>query len=301
MEKLVWFRGLWLFFLLVVTNAAPAAALSPEQTYLLGPRDVITLSIRAGGEEQYKGDLTVSAEGKINVPFLGPMDAEGLSTPRLEAAISEILARDYFVDPAVNIHIKEYHSLRYYIVGAIKNPGLYEMASSANLMQLIATAGGVDLDRANVAYILRDAVGQADIIEEEEVEALMARNEPLKVDLKGLLDKGDLRHNVQLRTGDVVYIPFKKSQDVAASNIYVDGEVNSPGVYPFQPGLTAMNACLMAGGFGKYAAPNRTRVIRKKGEEKEIIEIDLNAVKRGEAADLELMPGDLIHVPETWL
>jgi polysaccharide export outer membrane protein len=81
----------------------------------------------------------------------------------------------------------------------------------------------------------------------------------------------------------------------------VEGEVNNPGAYTFQPGLKALKACILAGGVTKYAAANRARIIRKQGDKQEIIKINLEDVKKGTIADLELMPGDLIHIPETWL
>jgi polysaccharide export outer membrane protein len=77
--------------------------------------------------------------------------------------------------------------------------------------------------------------------------------------------------------------------------------VKKPGIYDYQPGLTALNACIMAGGFGKFAAPNRTKIIRNQGGKQEIIKINLNDVKKGKIPDIELKPGDRIHVPETWL
>jgi len=57
----------------------------------------------------------------------------------------------------------------------------------------------------------------------------------------------------------------------------------------------------MAGGFNTFAAPNRTRIIRKKDNDIEIIKINLNDVKKGEIPDIKLKPGDRIHIPETWL
>ncbi|MCI5179114.1 MAG: hypothetical protein D3911_07310, partial [Candidatus Electrothrix sp. AW3_4] len=44
-------------------------------------------------------------------------------------------------------------------------------------------------------------------------------------------------------------------------------EVENPGMFPYRPGLTALNACVMAGGFTESAAPERATIIRKKGEE----------------------------------
>ena len=57
----------------------------------------------------------------------------------------------------------------------------------------------------------------------------------------------------------------------------------------------------MAGGFGKYSAPNRARVIRQQGDKQSVLEIDLNRVKKGEILDIELQPGDRVHIPESWL
>ncbi|MCI5151419.1 MAG: hypothetical protein D3916_18915, partial [Candidatus Electrothrix sp. MAN1_4] len=84
-------------------------------------------------------------------------------------------------------------------------------------------------------------------------------------------------------------------------NIYIEGEVKNPGMFPYSPGLTALNACVMAGGFNEFAAPNRTKVIRKDGDQKKVIKIDLEEVKAGDIPDLPLQPGDFINVPETWL
>lgn len=270
-----------------------------NEDYLIGPRDILTVIIYAGGEEQQKVDLTVSAQGTINAPFIGPVSVKGLSIRQLELAITEPLARDYFVNPQVNIRVKEYHSLHYYISGAVKSPGMYEVSSNTSLMELLAKAGGVLPERGNVAYILRESV---ELIEQKEkIEDFILAKDPIKIDLKKLLDLGDMSFNVMLRPGDVVYIPLEKTLDLAESKIYIEGEVKKPGVYDFQVGLTAMNACIMAGGFDKFAAPNRTKIIRKNKENQEIIKINLDEVREGKIPDIELKPGDRIYVPETWL
>jgi polysaccharide export outer membrane protein len=268
----------------------PGSSLAQNKPYRIGPRDILTLTIYAGGEKQQEVDLTVSAQGMINVPFIGATMADGLTPSELEKRIIEPLARDYFVNPKVNICVKEYHSLHYYISGAVKTPGLYETTTEASLLELIAKAGGVQPSRGNVAYIMRNPS-----------EEVSETSEPMKVDLQRLLDKGDMGANPTLKPGDVVYIPLQKALDLAESNIYVEGEVKKPGIYDYHPGITAMNACVMAGGFDQFAAPNRTRIIRQNGEEVMIIKINLNKVKDGKIPDVELQPGDRIHVPETWL
>lgn len=184
-------------FLFLIISPCLSQDQTPTKDYLIGPQDTLTLTIYAGGEKQQEVELTVSAQGMINVPFVGSVKAGGLPINKLEEKVTKSLAKDYFVKPQVHIHLKGYHSLRH--------------------------------------------------------------------------------------------------------QISVEGEVKRPGVYNYQRGMTALNACIMAGGFDKYAAANRTLIIRKKGGKQVIIKVNLNDVKEGKAPDVELRPGDRIHVPETWL
>ncbi len=280
--------------------AAPCLISAQEPGYQIGARDVISIDIYAGGEKQQAVVISVDAKGMINVPFIGPVHAAGLTLPELRTRISEPLAADYFVNPEVILHIREYKNLYYYISGAVASPGLYETSSKITLMELIAKAGGVLSTRGDVGYILRNAAQQ--VQDGKNLETLMSEREKEEVDLKKLLDQVDMSQNVQLQSGDVVYIPVKDENQIEEEkpSIYVEGEVKSPGAYTYKYGLTALNACILAGGFSKYAAPNRTRIIRKKEGEQIIIGINLDEVKKGKKKDVELEPGDLIHVPESW-
>jgi len=292
-------RGLSGFILIQIFFLALCSLSSAqEQAYRIGPRDLLSLVIYAGGEEQQSVDLTVSEQGEINVPFIGTIIAGGLTVPELHTRILEPLAADYFVSPEVNVQVKEYHSLRYYISGAVVSPGLYETHSKPSLMQLIAKAGGVIPNRGDFAYVLRDATEQ--IQGGEDPEILMSQKVREEVSLVKLLEQVDMSHNPILQSGDVVYIPIKDELKEMPS-VYVEGEVKSPGIYTFKTGLTALNACIKAGGFTKYAAPNRARIIRKQDDKQTIIKIDLDDVKKGAVKDFELQPGDLINVPESWL
>ena len=65
--------------------------------------------------------------------------------------------------------------------------------------------------------------------------------------------------------------------------------------------MTALSACLLAGGFTKFAAANRTRIVRQDGDQQKVIKIDLEDVIEGKIPDVKIFPGDRIHIPETWL
>jgi polysaccharide export outer membrane protein len=232
----------------------------------------------------------------VNFPFIGAVKAEGLSSSELEKKVYVLLEKDYFVDPQVHISIKEYHSLHFFISGAVKAPGKYEMQVATSLMDLIAKAEGLTLESGNIAYIMRDTSDNNATSTDKN-----GKNEPIKVNLIKLLDEGDMRHNVALLPGDSIYIPFAKGLNQSDSKVYVSGEVENPALYEYQPGLTALSVCIMAGGFATYAAPNRTTIVRVENGVQQVIKIDLEDVIEGKIPDVLLKPGDRINVPESWL
>lgn len=264
-----------------------AAEKSKKPVYKVGPGDIINLSIIAGGVEQANTDIVVSEQGEITVPFIGNINASGLTLKNLEKKIFIPLEKEYFVDPQINIQIKEYHSLSFTISGAVNSPGKFELSFHPTIMDLIAQAGGVSPSRGNIAYILRQSQD--------------SENDPVNIDLSKLLDEGDMTQNIMLKTGDKVYIPLAAKLDQTRTKVYLEGEIKQPGMMDYQPGLTALSACIMSGGFGKYAAPSRARIIRKDGDSHKIIKINLDKINDGDLPDFPLEPGDRIHIPETWL
>lgn len=292
------------FLLLTVFLPTGIPHAETDDNYRLGAEDVLAISIMAGGEEQVKTDMVVGANGDVNVPFIGKVKALGLTLDELEKAIVAPLARDFFVDPQVHLQIKEYKSLQFFVSGAVKNPGMFELDYTPRVMDLIASAGGVLPERGNIAYILKG--GRNTQMSEEElnqiaIEGGAAAKGPLKIDLIKLLDEGDMTENQRLQSGDTVYIPLGTNLNQSATKVYVQGEVKKPGVIDYQPGMTALAACIMAGGFDKFAAPNRAKVVRQTADGQETIKINLEKVIAGDLPDLPLKPGDRIHIPESWL
>jgi len=284
--------------ILLFTLITAGTGLCQTATYHIGPRDVLSVAIHAGGVEQEKTEVTVSEHGKINVPFIGPIKAEGLTLTELENAIQIPLARDYFVNPQVHVQVKEYHSINFFISGAVKKPGEYEMTSATNFLELVARAEGLLKDRGSIAYVLREIHG---ISTEEDVKKAIKKNATIKVDLTRLLDEGDISHNMSLVSGDIVYVPRANKLNQSVYKIYVEGEVKKPGVYDYQPGITTMTACVLAGGFDKYAAISRVKIVRNENGKQKIIKVNLEKVQDGQSSDIPIKPGDHIHIPETWL
>jgi len=287
-----------LVFLFPLAQGFPATT-GKSTAYKIGPEDILTITIIAGGEQQVKTDLAVSHAGHANIPFIGRIKAAGLTPGQFEDLVLVPLERDFFVDPQVHIQIKEYHSLQFFISGAVKNPGMFELDFTPTVMDLVASAGGVLPERGNIAYILR-GIRKQDMTQTT-LEESLAKKEPIKIDLLRLLDKGDMSENIKLKSGDTIYIPLGKKLDQTGSKVYVEGKVKKPGVFDYQPGMTALSACIIAGGFAKFSAPNRTKIIRQTKEGIKTISINLDRVQTGKLPDLELQPGDRIHIPESWL
>lgn len=269
--------------LVLLSTASLSFAQTADVTgYRLGPGDVVKISILAGGEEQVSKGMVVGDNGGVTVPFIGKIQAAGLTLGELEKQIVLPLGQDYFVNPQVHLQIEEYHSLQFFISGTVNSPGVYSLDFIPTLMDLIAKAGGVTEERGNLAYVLRgvkDPVQmQADTgMSDEKLSQTIAdaRTKPITVNLQRLLDEGDMTENIRLQTGDTIYIPPGTKLDQATTKIYVQGRVKRPGVFDYQPGITALAACILAGGFDEFAAPNRAKVIRHINNERNVITINL--------------------------
>lgn len=278
-----------LLFLLGLCVTMLVGQVSGASSYTLGADDVISVTIFAGGEKQVEVNVSISGQGMINAPFVGPTKAAGVSTSELEEKLLISLKKDYFVDPQVYIQVSDYQSLHYSISGAVEKPGKFSMQSATTLMELIAKAEGATKERGSVAYIMRD------------IDSGQANTEPIKVNLTKLLDEGDMSHNIKLQSGDSVYIPLSKGLNQNDSMVFVSGRVKKPGSHEFQPGLTALSVCIMAGGFDEFAAPNRATIVRVEGGEQKVIKIDLEDVVEGKISDVPLKAGDRLNIPESWL
>jgi polysaccharide export outer membrane protein len=72
---------------------------------------------------------------------------------------------------------------------------------------------------------------------------------------------------------------------------FVNGQVEKPGGYPFQPGLTIRKAVSLAGGFKERASLNKIFLIRDGDATHQPVKVDLNAA---------VNPGDVITVEESF-
>ena len=89
-----------------------------------------------------------------------------------------------------------------------------------------------------------------------------------------------------------------------ARDVFVTGSVNKPGAYPLPAGkrTTLMEAIAMAGGYNPRAAINDTRIIRIENGKEKTIKVRANDIvkKEGRSKDVEVLPNDVVFVPESF-
>ena len=126
---------------LVETNT-PAPLLLPARPYVLAPNDLVLVKVYR--QDDLESRLRLAANGATTFPLLGTINLGGKSVEEATAHIRELLAKDYLVNPQVNLMIVEFAKRRFTIMGEVQRPGTYDIpeAQSLNLIQAISMAGG---------------------------------------------------------------------------------------------------------------------------------------------------------------
>ena len=86
-----------------------------------------------------------------------------------------------------------------------------------------------------------------------------------------------------------------------SKKIFVFGEVNKPGTFPFEENMSIIQAITLANGFTKIAAKNSTSVTRIIDGEEKKIRIPVEDIGVGREKNFPLRPGDIVFVPESFL
>jgi polysaccharide biosynthesis/export protein len=127
--------------------------------YPIGPGDVIEINV-AGVEEMKNLSERVTGEGTISLPFVGVINASGMTDKALRQEIRRRLETNYVRNPQISLFVREFRSRQVAVVGAVQKPGLYNLASGSDtLMDMISQAGGMATGSAErILFILADPV-----------------------------------------------------------------------------------------------------------------------------------------------
>ena len=127
------------------TAAAPLpAGVSAPSGYILSANDQIAVEVF--GEDDLRTNGRLNGEGNLSVPLLGSVHLAGLTLTQAASRLTDLYARDYLVNPRVNVMLVGYAKRRFTMLGQVNRPGSYEMPDGSpegiDLMEAIAMAGG---------------------------------------------------------------------------------------------------------------------------------------------------------------
>ncbi len=233
-----------------------------------------TLEVSVYGEPDLTKTVKVTEEGKIIYPFIGEMKIENLTIKEAITEIENLLKKDYFVNPQVSILVKEYS--KFFIVGAVKEEGRYELKGNLTLLDAIALAGGVTKN-ANTS----------------------------KIKVIRQMDKEQKQYTIDLNTHGKDFTLESLDRIIVEeySPISVLGQVRNPGKYNYKNGLTVVDAIALAGGFSDIANQNGVKVIREaKDGKKESFNVPVGYILNSgdKSKDVILKEGDVISIPESF-
>lgn len=209
---------------------------TPANRYTLGAGDVIKVSVYDHPDLQFEAEIT--DDGTLSVPLINRVKLAGLTFSQAENEIAKRLEQGGYVQEAhVNILITGYRSQLVSVIGEVNRPGRYRLEGETSLVTMLANAGGVSVAGGDIVYLLRDGKQQ-------------------QFYLPSLIQQGNPVVNMMLKSGDQLYVPRFKQ-------VFVYGEVNRPGAYRLEPGMTVMQALAQAGGFGPKADKSDIELQRK--------------------------------------
>ncbi len=249
--------------------------------YKIGAKDL--LDIKVFGLDELDSTVRVSEEGTITLPLVGEVKVKGLTKTGLEKRLSELLGEEYLQNPQVTVFIREHQSTRISVLGAVRNPGLYDLLGRETLMQIIAQAGGLTTEAGDEIVIMRQ---RGD-----------GTSNSFRISIDDLFVKGDATLNIPLQPNDIINIPVDK-----AVFVYVMGQVRNPGALEVRRSNipTLLQAIAQAGGFSERASKGRVLIKRKVSKTGREIQIKVNvkSIIKRRKRDIQLLENDVIFVPE---
>lgn len=270
--------------LMVAALAAPVLAQVPPTTssgtadYQVGANDVFEVVVF--GEAELSRTVQVADDGSISLGLLEAIYVEGLTAKQIEGKL-ETLYKEYLKSPKVFVTIKEYKSQVIQVFGGVRTPGQHRLTGPSKVLDILSGAGGTSETGGEKALLLKkhkDKDGNPVF-------------ESIEIDLHKLLAEGDTAQNLEVKGGDVLYVP-------RADEVYVLGEVKNPGAVKFEAGLTLTQAISKVAGFTRTAS-RRVQVVRVEADKKIQRDYNVGRIENGKDKDPILQARDLVVVPES--
>ncbi len=120
------------------TSETAAPTVNAPGDYRIGVNDVVDISVWK--EPELSRTVPVRPDGKISLPLIGELVAEGKTAVELDDLITNKL-KEFLARPGVTVIVQQINSQRYFVMGEVEHPGSFPLSSATNVIQALAAAG----------------------------------------------------------------------------------------------------------------------------------------------------------------
>jgi len=159
-----------------------------------------TLEIKFRFTPEFDQSVTIQPDGFINLRDVSDLHAAGKTVPEL----TEILTKRYsriLHDPIVTVVLKDFQKPYFIANGELGRPGKYDLRGDTTVLEAVGVAGGFKETSKHSQVLLFRRVSNQWM--------------PVKIlDIKAMLDSGDLSEDPRLHPGDMIYVPKNTASKV---------------------------------------------------------------------------------------
>jgi len=211
--------------------------------YRLGPGDALVLILT--GDVEAAHQLAVTREGFVVVPQVGQVYLANLTMDQARNLLFDKLGRVYSgirrtgATTHFELAVASIRAIQVFVIGEVAQPGAYQMSALGTALTALYAAGGV-IETANLRAV--------DIRRNGRLVATF--------DLYDYLLHGDVRSDVRLENGDVIFV------NVRQKRVDLRGSVRRPASYDVKQGESLREALAAAGGFRADGSVSRLTIER---------------------------------------
>ena len=250
----------------VPSTFAPVDRIPVTPDYLIGPGD--ELMVRAWGQIDVNYRAVVDRTGAIYLPKIGPISVAGVRYDQLNSYLKAAISR-VFKNFELDVTLGRLRAVQVFVVGQVRRPGSYTVSSLSTMVNALFASGGPS-KRGSMRRILLKREGK----------------DVTSFDLYDLIAFGDKSKDVQLLSGDVIWVP------PAGRLVALAGSVNVPAIYELKEHETLGEVLGYAGGFTTTASGQKTFIDRIDDRQvRHTVELDLSSA----GLKTELRDGDIVR------
>lgn len=228
--------------------------------YSLGAGDRIALTLWGSIEGSY--ELEINRSGEIVLPKVGAINVAGVTFGQLPKVLKAHLSK-VFRDFQLNVTMGKLRLIKVYLVGEVKAPGDYSIASLSTLINALSAAGGPTRN---------GSLRSIDIMRDGKVAET--------VDLYDFFLKGDKSRDIRLQSGDTIFVP--SIGPVAG----IGGNVRRPAIYELKGEKTLKDLLGLADGINPTGYLQRVQISRVAAHDKKLVtDINLDPKSTGKVIE----------------